>query len=94
MAFFFKPLRGRCDRELMPAVVEGVVRSARRQAHRATRARPTTQMRAQRREARMTTMSGSMETMAEVEDDELDVGAAGVAAVVEWMRLAGVRMVW
>jgi hypothetical protein len=51
-------------------------------------------MRAQRSEARMTTMSGSMETMAEVEDDELDVGAAGVAAVVEWMRLAGVRMVW
>ena len=40
----------------------------------------------------MTTMSGSMETMAEVEDGELDVGA-GVAAVVEWMRLAGVRMV-
>ena len=40
----------------------------------------------------MTTMSGSMETMAEVEDDELDVGD-GVAAVVEWMRLAGVRMV-
>jgi hypothetical protein len=47
-------------------------------------------MRAQRREARMTTMSGSMETVAEVEDDELDVGAG----VVEWMRLAGVRMVW
>jgi hypothetical protein len=35
-------------------------------------------------------MSGSMETVAEVEDDELDVGAG----VVEWMRLAGVRMVW
>jgi hypothetical protein len=56
-AFFFNP----------PLTHEGLLlpapaRRGQRQAHRATSARPTTLIRAQRREARITTVSESMET--------------------------------
>lgn len=77
MAFFFRPLgAGDVAAGVVVVVVVVVAAPRRRQAQRATRARPATQMRAQRREARMTTMSESMEMAA--------AGVAGDSA--EWTR--------
>lgn len=70
----------------------------RRQVQRATRARPARQTSAQRREARMTTMLGSMdmEIMAAggADQDEVEEAAAGVGAAVAYvvLELAGVGM--
>lgn len=55
-------------------------------------ARPERQTSAQSRDARMTTMLESMEIIVVV-DEDTGAAAAAAAVVLEWMRLAGVRMV-
>uniref|UniRef100_A0A8R7QWE5 Uncharacterized protein n=1 Tax=Triticum urartu TaxID=4572 RepID=A0A8R7QWE5_TRIUA len=70
MAFFFRPRGGRGKVMVMLLPANGEERRARRQVQRATRARPARHTSAQRREARMTTMLGSMEIMAAGADGE------------------------
>uniref|UniRef100_J3LIR9 Uncharacterized protein n=1 Tax=Oryza brachyantha TaxID=4533 RepID=J3LIR9_ORYBR len=83
MAFFFRPLGAGMEAGGAALLLGRRGRGrGRRQAQRATRARPATQMRAQRREARMTTMSESME-----------MAAGGGGEEAEWSR-ARILLCW